>query len=467
MKNIKLIFLAILLNTGLSQAQTQLPSFFSNDMVLQQDEDVNIWGKDEPGALINVEGSWGKSASVETDLEGNWKVALRTPLASDDAYTVTIYGNDTLELGNVLIGEVWLCSGQSNMEMPLKGFNNQPINGSNEEILNSANDRIRLFDTQRAYSLQPRDDVEGKWLIAEPTTAGDFSAVAYFFAKRLENILDVPIGLIETSWGGSSAEAWTDNATLKTFKSIELPEEIPQKGINKTPTLLYNGMLHPFLGYRIAGAIWYQGEANRNHPEQYKELFPAMVQSWRKKWGQGSFPFYFVQIAPFGYKDCNSAFLREAQLHTMQNLENTGMAVTMDIGDCDFIHPREKKLVGERLVYWALSSTYGIGGIACSGPVYQSMDATGNGRIRLNFDFANNGLSSFGRELTGFQVAGPDKVFVPAMARIDGGKSVTVWNQEVADPMAVRYAFDNCTPGSLYNVEGLPASSFRTDDWKE
>jgi len=456
--------LVLILAVIIVHAQTSTPSFFSSNMVLQQNEEVAIWGKDDPRTSVEVTGSWGKSVTAKTNKDGKWKVKLKTPVAGGP-YNVTIKGSKTIQLEDVLIGEVWLCSGQSNMEMPLKGYNNQPINGSNEEILNSTNDRIRLFNTERASSLTPEEDVSGKWLTSEPNSVGEFSATAYFFAKKLESILDVPIGLIETSWGGSTAEAWVDGSTIEQFENLEVPNEIPNRGVNHSPTLLYNAMINPFIGYNIKGAIWYQGESNRKRTKQYKKLFPAMIELWREKWQQ-EFPFYFVQIAPFGYNEgVNSAFLREAQLYAMQNVSNTGMAVTMDIGDCDYIHPREKKLVGERLVYWALAKTYNIGGVAFSGPVYKSSEKADDGRMVLSFDFATNGLSSFGNELTGFQIAGEDKNFFPARARINGNKTLTVWSDAVSDPVSVRYSFDNCTTGSLYNVEGLPASSFRTDNW--
>ena len=255
--------------------------------------------------------------------------------------------------------------------------------------------------------------------------------------------------------------------SLKDFTQLEIPREVPEQAVMKPPTLLYNGMLHPFIGYTIKGALWYQGESNRNRAKEYQELFPAMIDFWRSQWNQGDFPFYFVQIAPFGYKDGNAAYLREAQMLTMKNTINTGMAVTMDIGECRFIHPKEKKLVGERLAYWALSKNYGIEGIAFSGPIYRNMKRKDDGKIEVSFDYAENGLSSFSNELTGFEIAGEDRQFYPAMAQLNWNKTVNVWSKEVPSPVAVRYAFNNCIHGTLFNNEGLPASSFRTDVWEE
>jgi sialate O-acetylesterase len=460
----KLIILLVLGYSTASFAQTKLPSFFSNNMVLQQNEKVSIWGTDNPGTVIAVSGSWGSEGIAVADKAGKWKVKIKTPVAGGP-YTVTVKGSQEVALNNVLMGEVWLCSGQSNMEMPIKGFRNQPINGSNEAVLTSNNSNIRLFTTKKNSSLEPLNDVTGSWKVAAPASTGEFSATAYFFGRKLEEILKVPIGLIVTSWGGSKVEAWINKETLAEFKYVKLPKKMPKERHNHTPTLLYNAMINPFIGYNIKGAIWYQGESNRENAEEYKELFPTMIELWREKWNNGSFPFYFVQIAPFGYKGLNAAFVRESQLNTVQTLENTGMAVTMDIGDCVCIHPAEKKTVGDRLAYWALSNDYNIGGVAYSGPVFKDMEKKTGSRVELFFDYCPNGLSSFGKPLTGFEVAGKDKVFYPGKAKINGNRTLTVWSEDVDKPVAVRYAFESCVEGTLFNIEGLPASSFRTDNW--
>lgn len=449
--------------------QTSLPSFFSDGMVLQQNENAAIWGTDNANVTVSLSASWGEEISTRSDNSGKWKTTINTPSAGGP-YTLNITGSEDVKLDNILIGEVWICSGQSNMEMPVKGYNSQPIIGSNEAILNSRNNQIRLFDTKRNTSLTPLDNITGEWQEAKPSTVGNFSATAYYFGKKLSDILDVPIGLIHTSWGGSKAEAWMDAQSLSVFEEITLPDEIPERQKQHTPTLLYNAMLHPFVGYQIKGVIWYQGESNRLKPKQYTSLFPAMIELWRNKWQQGNFPFYFAQIAPFDYSqrpdDGNSAFLREAQLYAMQTVENTGMAVTMDIGECNNIHPGDKEKVGNRLAYWALAKDYGFDGIAYSGPVYREMEVTDGKEIELLFDHAPNGFSSFGQKLSGFEIAGEDKVFHPAEAKINRDKTITVWSEHVVEPVAVRYAFENCVNGTLFNTEGLPASSFRTDDWE-
>ena len=462
----KIFFLLFLNFTIVGFSQTKLPSFFSNHMVLQQNERVAIWGFDSPNVLVNVEGSWGKKETVKTDKIGKWKLNIQTPKAGGP-YSVVIKGSEKIELHDVMIGEVWICSGQSNMEMPVKGFKNQPINNSNETILNSKNNNIRIFNTSRKASLTPMNEVEGNWKISNPTFTGDFSATAYFFGKKLEGILQVPVGLIITSWGASSAEAWTDKETLEGFKTITIPTEI-YKRAQITPSGLFNAMLNPFIGFTIKGSIWYQGEGNRNRANEYTSLMNAMITSWREKWGQGNFPFYFVQIAPFGYKDVNSAFLREAQLGTMQSIKNTGMVVTMDIGDCDYIHPREKKLVGDRLAYWALAKDYGMEGIGYTAPIYNKMNLTGKGEIELFFDDAPIGITSFGEEVTEFEIAGEDQIFYPAEVKIIRREAlIIVKSDKVEAPVAVRYAFKNCVKGSLFGTNGLPVSSFRTDNWKE
>lgn len=449
-----------------SYSQIKLPAFFADNMVLQQKSMASVWGTDEPNTNISIKGNWNESATTKTDKNGKWKVKVKTPEAGGP-YSLTIEGSDTLVLENVLIGEIWICAGQSNMEMPLKGYNNQPVNGSNEAILNSTNSNIRLFTVERNASLTPVEDVSGEWLIANPQTAKDFSAVGYFYGRKINSLLNVPVGLISIVWGASRVEAWMDQETLSEFDDIEIANEIPGEYPQHSPALLYNGMIHPLQSYSAKGFIWYQGESNITEAYQYLKLFPAMIKQWRNQWQQGKLPFYFVQIAPFKYWGNNPVYLREAQLKSMQLVEKTGMVVTLDIGDCDFIHPPEKRIVGERLAYWALSKDYNFKGIACSGPVYKEFEITKEGKINLYFDECPNGLSSFGMPLSGFEIAGEDKVFYPAIAEINENRTVTVFSDKVINPVAARYAFIPCPTGTLFNIEGLPASPFRTDDWQD
>jgi sialate O-acetylesterase len=466
LKDVGLVALCLFLSSSLPAA-TQLATIFSNHMVLQRNTEVNIWGTDLPGQSIRVVSTWGASATVETDPSGKWRLQLATPEAGGP-YTIEIQGSDNRELTDILIGEVWLCSGQSNMEMPVKGYRNQPVLGSNEARLESVDDQIRLFHFPHNAQLSPQDSIQGRWLVSSPAKVGDFSATAYFFAKKLQQALGVPIGLVHSSWGGSSAEAWTDRETLLAYDpEIKIPTEMPESVVFQAPSVLYNGMIHPLIGYTIKGAIWYQGEANISRYKTYAQLITDMVTSWRNKWDQGDFPFYFVQIAPYRYQDGHpTAFLRESQAVTVNSLSNSGMAVTLDIGDCNNIHPADKQTVGDRLAYLALAKTYGMEGIAYSGPVYRSMEITEDKKIKLSFDMTENGLSGFGEPLSGFQIAGKDKVFKEAQAQINRDMTITVWSDEVAEPVAVRYAFENCPEGSLFNNAKLPASSFRTDDWE-
>lgn len=449
-----------------SFSQTRLPAMFSDNMVLQQQQLVSVWGVDNPKAKVSVRGSWGSNATATTDAAGHWKLKLQTPKAGGP-YTLVVKGSKELTLKNVLIGEVWFCSGQSNMEMPVKGYPNQPIIGSNETILNSVNDNIRFLNTPRSTSITPLYDVKGEWKAASPATTGNFSATAYYFAKKIQSVLNVPVGIIQSAWGASTIESWMDKQTLSVFENKVIPDKVPDSIPNRTPTIMYNSMLHPYIGYTIKGVLWYQGESNRENASEYHALFTSMINSWRTQWQQPDFPFYFVQIAPFEPGKTNPAFLREAQLQTMLSVKNTGMAVTMDIGERTVIHPAQKEQVGTRLAYWALAKDYNIKGIAFSGPVYKQLEKTANGRLMLTFDYCEQGLTSFGKPLTDFEIAGDDKIFYPAQAMIRNDKNgvLVVWNDAVKNPVSVRYAFKNWAEGSLFNTQGLPASSFRTDNW--
>jgi sialate O-acetylesterase len=449
-----------------SFSQTKLPAFFSDGMVLQQKQLVAVWGIDKPLARISVNAGWGSKSTATADANGHWKLKLQTP-AAGGPYTLLIKGTAEIKLKNVLIGEVWFCSGQSNMEMPVKGYSNQPVIGSNETILQSANNNVRFFNTQRSVSITPLFDVKGEWKAADPSTTGNFSSTAYYFAKKLQAVLDVPVGIIQSAWGASTIESWMDAPTLNTFDNKPIPQKLPDSIPNRTPTIMYNSMLHPYIGYSIKGALWYQGESNRENANEYRALFTSMITAWRKQWQQGDFPFYFVQIAPFEPGKVNAAFLREAQLQTMQTVKNTGMVVTMDIGERTVIHPAQKEQVGNRLAYWALANDYGVKGISFSGPVYKELKKTTNGKLMLTFDYCEQGLTSFGKPLTDFEIAGEDRVFYPAEAMIQKDKNgiLIVWSDAVKNPVSVRYAFKNWAEASLFNTQGLPASSFRTDNW--
>ena len=654
---------------NLAKNKLMLPSIFSDNMVLQQKAETPFWGKGIPNQEIQIEASWGASANAYVTKDSLWITKIKTPKAGGP-YNVTVKSDNTvIQYKNVLIGEVWLCSGQSNMEMPLEGwYPYAPVKNSAEEIKNANYPAIRLFTVKRAVSNKPEFNCTGNWVECDSTTAATFSATAYFFGRKLYKELKIPIGLIHSSWGGTPIEAWTsagylrsvgrydttlnkladsngeiqkqmkwikshpvidvskinlkdrwknlefddascpepnfddsnwklmklptlwESAEIGTFdgvvwfrKKIEIPKDwlhknlvvdlgpiddmdrtyvngklvgaveeegyyqkeriynIPEKinndsiitiavrvvdiqgggGIygNKNkmkiypegetasislagnwkylpvaellnmkfyvygtkgeefysrpktsvditayePITLYNAMISPIIPYGIKGAIWYQGEANTGEPKFYATLLPLMIKNWRDNWNEGDFPFYLVQIAPYNYGDAiKSEVLRESQLKTL-SVPNTGMAVTLDIGEANNIHPADKQDVGKRLALWALAKNYNKK-VVYSGPLYKSMRVDGN-KVIISFDYADGGLVLNHIEgVNNFLIAGQDHKFVKADVKIDG-KQLIVSNPEISNPAAVRYAWTNTAQGTLFNKAGLPASSFRTDDW--
>jgi sialate O-acetylesterase len=639
---------------NISYAQVVLPACFTDNMVLQQQTKVNLWGTQTPGKSFTITTSWNnKTYKVTGDANSNWKIKVSTP-SYGGPYTITFNDGQITTLKNILIGEVWVCSGQSNMEMPLTGFYGDVLN-LNYELADAANHpEIRMLKIDNKTSFTPLTNVQtkGGWAICNPQTVRDFSAVAYFFAKNLFTDKHIPIGIINSTWGGTVAEAWTSGSALKTMpafapfvnaaeggltqekldaqyhgkirdwidsinakdaggfkegkllwaepefddsawqkmtlptyweqagvpdydgtmwfrKKVNIPAAwagrdlklniggiddydvsyfngaeightelfiykrsytIPGNlvkagentiairvfdngglgGINKgplqlslatdtagqidlagqwvyhkantltllpqpptqsnspnRPTLIYNAMINPILSYTIKGVIWYQGESNADRATQYRQLFPLLINDWRQKWGQGNFPFYFVQIANYAATDqppaANWPALRDAQLSTL-TVPNTGMAVTIDIGDANRIHPQNKQETGRRLALIARAKTYGED-IPYSGPIYKSQLITDN-KIELEFTHADNGLLAKGDTLKGFTIAGADKKFYPAWAIIVGDK-VIVNSSDVANPIAVRYAWANNPLCNLYNGANLPASPFRTDNWDD
>jgi len=451
----------------------KLPWFFSDNMVLQQQADAAIWGWAKSGSTVQITTSWNKAKySVKADEAGTWKTKISTPIAGGP-YSISISDGEVMTLKNILIGEVWLCSGQSNMEMPMKGFRDQPILGGNDAIFNSQNDKIRLYTVPRSVQRTPQDtSKQSPWKLAEPESVSNFSATAYYFGKMLHEKLNVPIGLVNISYGGSPVEAFMDAETLKQFPEIKVSSPTDTfKLNNRNAAVLYNGMLKPFLGFTIKGCIWYQGESNNDRPAQYEKLFPAFVQQIRTQTGQGDFPFYYCQIAPYTYNNFgaanavynNSALLRDAQRKALTNIPNSGMAVLMDIGEEFSIHPMDKATGSKRMAYMALAKTYNYKGFGFESPSFESMSVSGN-TITIKFRNAANGLTSYGKPLTQFEVAGANKIFRPAKALINGG-NIVVSTPDVKDPIAVRYAFKDFLMGELFNTEGLPVSSFRSDDW--
>ncbi len=506
------LFLTFLLLTfsGICFADVRLPSLISDNMVLQQDSNAPIWGWAQAGEQIKI--TLGDLPPVETiaDKTGKWLVKIKTPKAGGSCEMV-VRGKNILLVKNIMFGEVWVCSGQSNMEMPMayRATYFTGILNYEKEIFQTDYPQIRFFKVEKKTAQTVQHDCCGSWVQCTPATAADFSAAAYFFGADLYKKLNVPIGLIQTAWGGTSVESWMKKQVLESDPDFEpilkrfdeadanYPQAV-QEYLQKmrewkkaceqakaqkqkppmepflplgptyfrAPSVLYNAMVVPLIPYGIRGVIWYQGESNAERPYQYRKLFPAMIKNWRADWGQGDFPFYYVQIAPFSYKNWARPIytpeLREAQLRTL-SIPNTGMAVTMDIGDLNDVHPKNKQEVGRRLALWALAKTYGQIGIVYSGPIYKSMKIEGN-KIRLYFDHTGSGLIAKDGPLREFTIAGEDKNFVDASAIIDVD-TVVVSNDKVQKPIAVRYGWRNAAQPNLFNKEGLPASSFRTDDW--
>jgi sialate O-acetylesterase len=448
-------------------AEIKLPAIFCDNMVMQQQTEVKIWGKASNNASVKVTTSWNhKSYATAASSDGNWTLKVSTPNAGGP-YEISISDGKTLILKNVLIGEVWVCSGQSNMEMPMKGYLNQPVVGSADAIALSSNPNIRLFTVTKTSSLSPLDDFAGSWSLCEPENVSEFSATAYYFGLMLNKILHVPVGLINSSWGGTRIEPWISESGCKKFDWVKLPEKKSGENVSKqAPTVLFNAMINPMVGYGIRGAIWYQGEANRKEYNEYHKLLPGLIENWRQLWGIGDFPFYYMQIAPFDYGQflVNSAYLREAQLKVSTEISNVGMACIMDIGEKDCIHPSNKETGSKRLAMLALKQTYGIKGISGQSPVFKEMKVS-EGFVNLIFDYTPNGLTSFGKELANFELAGANKRFFPAKAFITNS-GIRLFSPLVAEPVAVRYAFQNFVIGDLFGVDGLPVSSFRSDDWE-
>ncbi|TLX75586.1 sialate O-acetylesterase [Labilibacter sediminis] len=462
-----LTFLLFLCQVGFSTIK--LPEVVSSNMVLQRNTNINLWGWASPNEKISIKTSWIKKAiQVTADADGKWSTQVKTTL-SKTPQSINLKSKESdITLSNILFGEVWLCSGQSNMRQPLKGYRGQPTIGGNEAVAFANNNQIRLFGVKEKASETPLDHLieYDVWTQATPASVKNFSAVAYFYGLQLQQILDVPVGLIMTSWGGSSVQAWISNDVLQPIQLFDLNNYDLTKRPNQTPTVLYNAMIKPLIPYTIKGALWYQGEANRKEYKLYEELLPAMVKDWRTQWNQGDFPFYYVQIAPFGYKDINSALIRESQLKCLDLIPNSGIAILTDVGEEKCIHPAKKKEVADRLLYNALNKTYGIKEVDCMGPVYKSHEVK-DSTIIISFDFAEEGIYSTEEIISGFEIAGEDKVFYPATAQIVNRKSLKVYSAEVKEPVAVRYGWKNWFEGTLFDANELPASTFRSDDWEE
>ncbi|MEI9999481.1 MAG: sialate O-acetylesterase [Verrucomicrobiota bacterium] len=541
------LLLALLLCAAPARADVALPAIFGTHMVLQQGQTLPVWGTAAPGEAVAVT-LGAQTAKTTADSAGKWRIDLK-PISAAQPLTLTVAGKNTLSFTDVLAGDVWVCSGQSNMEFPLHGAHD-----ATTEIPKADEPQIRLFLVTKKTALQPQTDVKAAWVVCSPATVGNFSAVGYFFGRTLQHELHRPIGLIGTYWGGTPAQAWTSLAGLqqpppfahyveqyqsvlsaypdnlakypalaaayqqdlkqwndtvgKTYQpvlaqwsadvakaqaagqpappkpapsTLQPKAPAPPEGGPNTPTVLYNGMIAPLVPFAIKGAIWYQGESNAGNGPEYATLFPRMITTWRTAWGEGDFPFLFVQLANFMKpqekpSEGGWALLREAQFKTLA-LPKTGMAVIIDIGDGGNIHPKDKHDVGERLALVARHVAYGEK-LVSSGPLYDAMKVEGHA-IRLSFTHTGSGLKigaapwsptgpppAVGSELTGFAIAGADKNWAWAKAKIEGD-DVIVSSDQVPSPVAVRYGWANNPPCNLYNKEDLPASPFRTDTWTD
>ncbi|MEO7515081.1 MAG: sialate O-acetylesterase [Verrucomicrobiota bacterium] len=485
-KNNFLLAAAIFLTSILtSSADVRLPALFSDHMVLQRGKTVPVWGWADDGETVTVTFRNQKVSTQAKD--GKWRVNLSS-LKAGGPDVLKVTGKNSIALTNVLVGEVWLCSGQSNMEFALKRAHE-----SQADIAASSNSALRLFQIPNVKSDKPLNDVKANWTESTPETSANFSAVAYYFGRDLQKHLGVPIGLIQSDWGGSPADAWVKENILHTnplYQEIldrrktgedeyknALAKFEKEKAANPTnqiaaprapwkPGELYNGMIAPLIPYAMQGVIWYQGESNAPRAHQYRSLFPDLIRNWRSDWAQGDFPFLLVQLAPFDRADTKPeswAELREAQLNATKILPKVGMAVITDVGEETDIHPKKKKPVGERLAVAARQIAYGEK-LIYSGPIYKTMQIKGD-KIILSFDHIGSGLETRSGALQGFTICGADRKFFPATAQINGNE-IMVSNANVKKPIAVRYGWANFPVVNLWNKEGFPASPFRTDDFQ-
>ncbi len=499
-----LSLLALMLVASSASAELKMSSIFGDSMVLQRDQPIHVWGWTVAGQEVSVELA-GHSASTKADASGRFDLSIDA-LPAGGPHEMTISADQSKTFRDVLIGEVWVCSGQSNMGMAVASSNDADL-----ESLAANYPNIRLISVPQVGVQEPQKDFNGQWTACTPESVRNFSAVGYFFGRQLNQTLDIPIGLIDNAWGGSAAEAWIERKVLEEdgnyaellgrwdylaanhnheaavakWKELHAEWAKEKKGNapraprnpltgNQRPANIYNGVLKPTIGYTIRGAIWYQGESNAGRAYQYRDLFPLMIQSWRDEWKQGDFPFYWVQLADYKNEvdapvDSEWAELREAQTMTMSRLPNTGEAVILNLGEANDIHPKNKQGVGTRLARWALAKDYGYK-IAHQSPTYrgtpEGMQVKGD-RVTLKFDHVGGGLDTFDvNNAIGFSIAGADQKFVFAKAKIVDKETIEVWADGIENPVSVRYAWANNPVCNVQSAEGLALTPFRTDDWK-
>lgn len=453
----KVSFFLLMFATVMASANVSLPAIFGDHMVLQQNSEVKLWGWGKPLEKIIVTTSWTTDTLKTTvDNQANWSVLLNTPKAGGP-FEIRVKGYNTLSLSDVMIGEVWLLSGQSNMEWTTRGG----IIGGEEAAKAAHHPNLRLFTVTPRTALHSNHDVSGKWDVCTPETMLDFSSVGYFFGKTIMDTLDVPVGLVCSSWGGTPIEVWTPEETIeeqpRLAESARSLKAVPWGPVE--PGRAYNAMIAPFIPFKIAGALWYQGEANTANPSTYTDMLQAMIKSWRQGF-EKEFPFYYAQIAPWkGYGGTSGVEMREAQRRAL-SLEKTGMIVTSDIGDTIDIHPRNKMDVGLRFANLALNQTYGITNLPVSGPLYKSYEVKGK-KVVIHFDYGE-GLYINGNALNCFEVRGVNGSWYTAKAKLKNN-TIEVYSKEVKDPKAVRFAWSNTATPGLFNHWNLPASCFNSD----
>ena len=469
------ILLAVLLAAAgfESRAKVTLPSFFSDNMVFQQNTQAAVWGWTDSGKKVTIRPSWTSKKTVAVpDADGKWSANIQTPSAGGP-YTVTISDGEKTVLRNVLVGEVWFCSGQSNMEMPMKGFRSQPVEGAGDIILSAKPGLpIRMCTIKRNASLSPVDKCEGSWNENTPEAVASTSATAYFLALKLQEVLGIPVGLLITEWGGSTIETWMDRETISSRFPGEFDlsfldnGEMPAKK-HHAPCTLFNGQVNPLIPFTFKGMLWYQGESNRNRHDQYLRLQQEYVAMMRRLFNNPDAPFYYVQIAPYKYSNPDhftSGYLREAQQKALDLIPKSGMVTTQDVGEFGTIHPCKKKEVGFRLAYNALVGEYGLKGIDPVAPTLESVKFE-DGKAIVTMKVDDRGLSPMGQDIKGFDLAGSDMIFHPATGVVKSGKNVEVTSPDVPNPVAVRYCFRNWSEGNLFNGWGIPAGPFRSDSW--
>lgn len=459
----------------IAQAKVELPSLFSDNMVLQQNSSAAVWGKADPRTKIVITTTWSKAkTTVMADANGKWMARIDTPTAGGP-YEMTFNDGDKLTIKNILIGEVWICSGQSNMAQPMKGYMGQPTAEAVDYITEATPDvPIRSCNLKRQVSITVMDECPAQWYVHDAVGVSEASAVAYFFAHKIYKQLGVPVGIINASWGGTPIEAWMNPELLKSEFSNELnidhlyKMELPKKKPHQTGGVLYNGMLHSLIPFTAKGFLWYQGCHNRKQFEQYKGLQKAFAQMLRKEWGNEEMPFYFTQIAPYKYDDPNkphAGYMMWAQAQTLEMIPRSGMAATHDAGEIACIHPANKKVVGDRLAFLALTNDYGMKGFDAEPPIPSGFIFQ-DGAALVSFNCGQMGIGPINVELSGFELAGEDKIFHPATATVQNDKkSIKVSSSDVSNPVAVRYGMKNWSTATLFNNFGIPASPFRSDNW--